>query len=203
MARIESEATRMGALVEDLLALARLDELPESRCVSVDITDLASQAVADARATAPTRPVVLESPDGLMVLGDPDSLHQVLGNLMSNALIHTPDGTPIELAVHRDGPDAVVEVIDHGPGLPPGAEEHVFERVWRADGARTRGAGGSGLGLSIVREIVHAHHGSVGAQNRDGGGAQFTVRLPVAPPQSPSSEARGERPPSPRVRALS
>jgi two-component system OmpR family sensor kinase len=188
MARIESEATRMGVLVDDLLALARLDALPASRRVLVDIRELAVQAVADARALEPWRTITITGTDTIEVLGDPDGLLRVLANLLSNALTHTPPGEPVEVAVRRDGAQAVIEVSDHGPGLPPGHEEQVFERFWRADAARTNGDGGSGLGLSIVREIVRAHEGTVEAANRPDGGAVFTVRLPAAPVRSPDPD---------------
>jgi two-component system OmpR family sensor kinase len=193
MARIESEAARMGVLVDDLLALARLDVLPESRRVRLDVGDLAAQAVADARAMAPTRPITLVSRDGVEVHGDPDGLRRVLANLLSNALIHTPADTPVEVAVDRDGASAIIEVSDRGGGLPAGAEERVFERFWREDGSR--GSGGSGLGLSIVREIVTAHDGSVRAANRPGGGAVFSVRLPAVADRSPEPHS-AQRPAS-------
>ena len=120
------------------------------------------------------------------MLGDPDALRQVLGNLVRNAVIHTPDEAPVELTVSREGADVVVTVRDHGDGLPEGAEERVFDRFWRAENGRARGPGGSGLGLSIVKEIVRWHGGTVSAENRPDGGAAFTVRLP---------EARGPREP--------
>jgi two-component system, OmpR family, sensor kinase len=179
MARIESEAARMGKLVDDLMLLARLDELPESPRDVIDLSELAAHAVTDARAMAPARTVTLRAPASVCVLGDVDGLRQVLANLLSNAVIHTPDDAPVEVRVFGERGTAVVEVGDHGSGLPPGAEDHVFERFWRADEGRTRGPGGSGLGLSIVREIVDAHGGSVSARNRHGRGAVFTVRLPM------------------------
>jgi two-component system, OmpR family, sensor kinase len=186
MARIESEATRMGVLVEDLLLLARLDELPESRRVRVDLSELGAHAAADARALAPDRAVTFDAHDRLEVLADADALRQVLANLMGNAVIHTPQGTPLELGLRREGGDAVLEVRDHGPGLPADVGDRVFDRFWRAEGGRARGRGGAGLGLSIVREIVRAHHGTVQAENHPGGGAMFTVRLPAAPAESVS-----------------
>ncbi len=179
MARIEAEAARMGKLVDDLMLLARLDELPPSSPGVVDISELAAHAVTDARAIAPTRRVTLQARSSVQVLGDVDGLRQVLANLLSNAIIHTPDGTPVEVTVARHGADAVVEVSDRGSGLPPGAEEQVFERFWRAEEGRARGPGGSGLGLSIVREIVDAHRGTVTACSRPGGGGVFTVRMPA------------------------
>jgi two-component system, OmpR family, sensor kinase len=200
MDRIEAEATRMGILVDELLLLARLDELPEAPRMPVDLSEIAAQTLADARAMAPERAIELHGGEhSINVLGDAGALGQVLANLTVNAIIHTPEGTPIELAVARSRRDAVITVRDHGPGLPPGAEERVFARFWRADGGRTRGRGGTGLGLSIVREIVSAHHGSVRAENAPDGGALFTVTLPSAPGPAglprPVPEREGARAP--------
>jgi two-component system OmpR family sensor kinase len=186
MGRIEAEATRMGVLVEDLLALARLDELPEARLETVDVGELAGQAAADARATATEREIAVTRDEPSDVLGDQDALRQVLANLMRNAVVHTPSGTPIEVTVRNEPPEVVVEVRDHGPGLTAEAQSHVFDRFWRTDSARGRTPSGSGLGLAIVAEIVAAHHGTVAAANDFGGGAVFTVRLPAAP--GPSSD---------------
>jgi two-component system OmpR family sensor kinase len=99
---------------------------------------------------------------------------------MRNALVHTPAGTPIELSVTTGGADVVLEVRDHGPGLPTDDTDALFERFWRADPGRERGRAGAGLGLSIVAAIVDAHGGSVRATNAPGGGAAFTIRLPAA-----------------------
>ncbi len=182
MDRIEAEATRMGILVDELLLLARLDELPKAPRVPVDLGELAKQTLSDAEAMDPDRAIDLRGADErVTVLGEAGALGQVLANLTVNAIVHTPEGTPIELAVAQSQRDAVITVRDHGPGLPAGAEEQVFERFWRADGGRTRGRGGTGLGLSIVREIVSAHDGTVRAENAPGGGALFTVTLPSAP----------------------
>jgi two-component system OmpR family sensor kinase len=181
MARIEAEAARMGALVENLLLLARLDEVPEAQHVPVNLSELAAQAVADAQAIGPDREIALDAAEGLTVIGNPDGLRQVLANLMSNALTHTPDGTPVFVQVRRVGNWAILDVRDHGPGLPPDGDERVFERFWRNGERRSRGRGGAGLGLAIVREIVQAHHGTVAAANASDGGAVFTVRLPLAP----------------------
>jgi two-component system OmpR family sensor kinase len=113
------------------------------------------------------------------VLADSEQLRQVLANLTRNAVIHTPTGTAIEVTVRADGERAVLEVRDHGPGLPTDAGDHVFERFWRTDGGRSRGRGGAGLGLAIVKAIVQAHHGEVHAGNATDGGAVFTVTLPI------------------------
>jgi two-component system, OmpR family, sensor kinase len=179
MRRIEDEAARMGVLVEDLLTLARLDQVADVPHTDVDVSALAHDAVDDARATAPDRAIALHADeDGAAVLGDAHGLRQVLANLLRNALVHTPAGTPVEVAV-TSSPSAVrLEVRDHGPGLPTEHPNELFERFWRAEGGRERGRGGAGLGLAIVAGIVDAHHGSVSAANAPGGGASFVVELP-------------------------
>ncbi len=180
MRRIEDEARRMGVLVEDLLTLARLDEEPERRREPVDLAKLARDAVTDARATAPDRRIDVTAPDVALVSGDPHGLHQVVANLMRNALVHTPSGTAIEVTVEREqGGGVAVSVRDHGPGLPAGAHGKLFERFWRAGAGRERGKAGAGLGLAIVREIVAAHDGRVEALNAPGGGAHFVIHLPA------------------------
>lgn len=180
MARIESEAARMGSLVEDLLMLARLDELPALERVPVDLNELCSQAASDARVVAPDRAITFEARDAVSTTADPDAMRQVLANLTRNALIHTPEGTPVEIGLRCSNGHAVVEVRDHGPGLPDGADQRVFDRFWRDGAGRTRGRGGAGLGLAIVREIVEAHRGTVAAANHPEGGAVFTVTLTAA-----------------------
>ena len=141
----------------------------------------------DARIIAPSRKIELSVGSGaaFLVLGDEVRLRQVIGNLMSNALNHTPDGTPIQVRVlagpRRPVPSAVVEVTDHGPGLRPDEADRVFERFYRADQARTRRAGGSGLGLAIVAALVAAHGGTVTLDTTPGQGATFRVTLPLAP----------------------
>ncbi len=184
MRRIEEEASRMGVLVEDLLALARLDEVREAEHGPVDLAQLARDAVDDARAAAPAREISLDvqAGGGALVEGNAHQLRQVLANLLRNALVHTPDGTPIELTVERAGGSAAavrVSVRDHGRGLPPDVRpEELFERFWRAEGGRTRGQAGAGLGLAIVAGIVAAHSGTVQARDAAGGGAEFVVSLP-------------------------
>jgi two-component system OmpR family sensor kinase len=178
MKRIEEEAKRMGVLVEDLLALARLDELREPIREPVDMRALVADAVEDTRVTAPDRSIALDAAGAATVSGDPHQLHQVLVNLMRNALVHTPEGSPIDVSVATDDDDVRIEVRDHGPGLPPGDPKLLFGRFWRAEAGRTRGKAGAGLGLAIVAEIVDTHGGSVDARNADGGGARFVIRLP-------------------------
>jgi two-component system OmpR family sensor kinase len=180
MRRIEDEAARMGVLVEDLLTLARLDEVREAEHGAVDLAVLARDAVDDARATAPDRDIELHAAP-VAVTGDADQLRQVLANLLRNALVHTPAGTPIEVSVERDNGAVRLSVRDHGPGLPTQDSDALFERFWRAEGGRERGKDGAGLGLAIVAGIVDGHAGSVRARNAPGGGAAFEVRLPARP----------------------
>jgi two-component system, OmpR family, sensor kinase len=194
MRRIEDQAARMGLLVEDLLLLARLDQQRPLVRRPVDLLALAAEAVNDARAVAPDRRIELQLAVGdgngaasgpLVVLGDEDRLRQVIANLMSNALTHTPAGSPIELragARRDDGSShAAIEVVDHGPGLTQEQADHVFERFYRADPARTRAHGGTGLGLSIVAALVAAHGGTVEVASVPGQGASFRVLLPLDP----------------------
>jgi two-component system OmpR family sensor kinase len=189
MRRIEEEAKRMGVLVEDLLTLARMDEAPAQRRETVDVARLAHDAVVDARATAPERSITLDAPAPAVTNGDPHQLRQVLGNLLRNALVHTPRGTAIEVGVALDGDSVLLSVRDHGPGLPAGSHRRLFERFWRAAGGRERGRGGAGLGLAIVRELVEAHDGQITAHDAPGGGALFLVRLPraAAPAAAPAA----------------
>jgi two-component system OmpR family sensor kinase len=186
MGRIEHEARRMGVLVEDLLLLARLDEQRPARTDPVDLAVLAGDAVHDARGLAPDRTVRLVGvrpgggPEPSVVVGDENRLRQVVANLLGNAVRHTPEGSPIEVAVGRDGPVAVLEVRDHGAGIPPGHAEKVFERFYRVDSSRARHqGGGSGLGLSIVAAVASAHGGRVGVAETPGGGATFRLELPA------------------------
>jgi len=154
--------------VEDLLLLARLDQGRALESGAVDLGVLAVDAVSDARAVDPTRSVTASVAEGVTVEGDEGRLRQVVANLVGNALVHTPAGTPIEVQVTRDGTDGVLEVRDHGPGMPEPVAARAFERFFRADPARSRHAGGSGLGLSIVRAIVKAHGGTVGIVSDNG-----------------------------------
>jgi two-component system, OmpR family, sensor kinase len=185
MRRIEDEAARMGLLVEDLLMLARLDEIADAPYAEVDLPAVVRDAVDDGRATAPGRRITTRIDERAKVVGDGDQLRQVLGNLLRNAFVHTPDGTPIEVTLDRDDGEARLEVRDHGPGLPTGDHEALFERFWRSERGRERGKGGAGLGLAIVAAIVDAHGGRVRATNAPDGGASFVVTLPAvsqAPP---------------------
>jgi two-component system OmpR family sensor kinase len=269
MDRIEREAVRLGALVTDLLALARLDESRELKKTPVELLPLAHDAALDARALAPKRMIrvvahdpqvptgaieilrpVLPEPEeseaalttaarlfrrnsaasdasitgsirlasarllrarrrGLeadddappsssvsgsakpVVLAEEDKLRQVLTNLIGNAIRFTPDDSPIEIATYVDRLRslAVLEVIDHGEGIPPQIRDKIFQRFWRADSSRTRDTGGSGLGLAIVAAIVQAHGGDIGISETPGGGATFRVTLPLLPNADDEAEA--------------
>lgn len=200
MRRIEDSATRMGTLVNDLLALARLDEGRPVRSDPVDLVTLARDSVDDLHALDPSRTVRLTALDGVSapervtVTGDEDRLRQVLTNLIGNVAQHTPAGTAAEIAVGpgEDGTQVVLEVRDHGPGIPPDQAGRVFERFYRADSSRNRSSGGSGLGMAIVAAIVTAHRGTVSVLPTDGGGLTVRAVLPVEPRASDERQAPTE-----------
>ena len=192
MQRVEKEAARMGLLVEDLLLLARLDQQRPLARKPIDLLSLAADAVHDARLLAPDRTIDLSVQPGaaFLVIGDDARLRQVIGNLMSNALTHTPDGSPIEVSIGSgtldpgvpdSAPAVTLDVTDHGPGMNPDQAHRVFERFYRADQARTRTSGGSGLGLAIVRALVTAHGGVASVRTAPGRGATFRIALPLDP----------------------
>jgi two-component system OmpR family sensor kinase len=213
--RVEGEALRMGVLVDDMLLLARLDQQRSLDFRTVDLLAIAADALHDARVIAPKRTIDLtvRATDAPLVTGDEVGLRQVVGNLMSNAMMHTPDGTPIELTIrsgtmgngnrpdnaeaatapHGQGlrqqagePAVILEVSDHGPGLTREQQEHVFERFYRTDRARSRTAGGTGLGLAIVAAMIGAHNGKVWVDSEPGQGATFGFALPLAPEARPA-----------------
>ena len=179
MRRIEEEGRRMGLLVEDLLLLARLDQGRPLEREPVDLSRIAADAVADASAVDPERPVDLADGDAVTVTGDEARLRQVVANLLANARQHTPAGTPVRVRVAVEDGHAVLEVADEGPGFAPEEAERVFERFYRADASRARASGGTGLGLSIVRAIAEAHDGTATVTSAPGAGAVFRVELPV------------------------
>jgi len=178
--RIEEEAVRMSTLVDDMLLIARLDQGRPLETKPVDLQAIASDAAADARVVAPQRDIKLEAPAPVVVTGDDIRLRQVLGNLVRNAIVHTPAKSPIEIALASHNGTAVLSVADHGPGLRPEQMERIFEPFFRADPSRSRDSGGAGLGLSIVSAVVTAHGGHVTVKETSGGGATFEVELPLA-----------------------
>ncbi|RFA19309.1 sensor histidine kinase [Subtercola boreus] len=276
MDRIEKEAIRMGALVEDLLELARLDETRPLNLTSINLVPIAVDAALDARASSPERVVSIILPrssqpvslapaadaatnpygmtmgdiaaghaelagdkppvnnltgpisfagatiarlrgrrtrgDGTVeltptdvalstfdsddhegvapvIMADENKIRQVVANLIGNALRFTASDSPIEVSVQVDEAKrlAVLDVIDHGEGIPPQIREKIFQRFWRADSSRTRETGGSGLGLAIVASIIAAHHGTVEAVETAGGGATFRVSLPLVGADAPTA----------------
>jgi two-component system OmpR family sensor kinase len=195
IARIEHHATRMSALVEDLLLLARLDQQRPIEQRPVDLLALAADAVQDSAATGDDHPVRLVASGGRppVVIGDELQLRQVIGNLLSNAVQHTPAGTSVTVSVAADA-EVVLSVADNGPGLAPEDAARVFERFFRPDPARSRTGtagtkSGSGLGLSIVHAIVTAHGGTIRLDTAPGEGARFEVRLPVYAPEIAPAES--------------
>jgi two-component system OmpR family sensor kinase len=178
--RIEEEAIRMTGLVDDMLVLARVDQGRPLDLEPVDLQAIATDAAADARAVAPQRDINLTSSGRVVVNGDDTRLRQVLGNLVRNALVHTPAQTPIDISLSTEDSVARLAVADHGPGLAADDLDRIFEPFYRADPSRSRDSGGAGLGLSIVSAVVTAHGGSVRVHETEGGGATFEVELPLA-----------------------
>jgi two-component system OmpR family sensor kinase len=180
MRRTEQEALRMGSLVDDLLLLARLDQGRPLEHEEVDLSALAEDAVRDARAVDPDRPISASVPGRVVVIGDDGRLRQVVGNLVRNALVHTPPRTPIKVRVHRANGKARLEVRDEGPGMSTEVAAKAFERFYRADPSRTRARGGSGLGLAIVDATVRAHDGVVSLDTAPGRGTTVSIEFSLA-----------------------
>jgi two-component system, OmpR family, sensor kinase len=201
MRRIEEAGERMGALVEELLLLARLDQgLPRERR-PVDLSTVVDAAVDAARAVDPQRPIEVHSQGTVVVLGTESRLRQVVDNLLTNARVHTPAGTPIHIRLAAEQEGVVLEVADEGPGVPPDQVDRIFERFYRTDRSRARSQGGVGLGLAIVRSVVEADGGAASYRARPGRGSVFRVVLPPAPAADAEDARRGataapaERPP--------
>ena len=195
--RIEEESARMKVLVEDLLLLARLDQHRDTQKCPTDLSVLAADACTDAVAADPSRPVTLEAPEPVVADVDEPQIRQAVANLVTNALVHTPAGTPLQVTCRRAGGSAVLTVRDHGQGLDEESLRHVFDRFWQGDKARV--GTGSGLGLSIVAAIAAEHGGTATAANAPGGGAVFTISLPLAgpPERALSGDVACARTPSP------
>ncbi|WP_205323692.1 cell wall metabolism sensor histidine kinase WalK [Glycomyces sp. YM15] len=180
MSRIGSENARLAKLVDDLMVLSRLDEEVGGDRELVELTQLARDAVDDAEVADATHPISLTARQPLTVVANEGQLRQVLVNLLTNARVHTPRGTAIDVSVAENAGWAVLRVADHGPGIPAEHRRKVFDRFYRADPSRSRATGGSGLGLSIVSSIVVAHGGQIRLDSEPGEGTAIEVRLPVA-----------------------
>ncbi|PIB09218.1 two-component sensor histidine kinase [Streptomyces sp. HG99] len=172
--RMNAEADRMGRLVDELLTLARLDQGPELRFRSVDLSRLVRDAAEDLRAQQPDRPVSVGADGTLLIRADESGLRQVLGNLVANVRTHTPAEVPVRLGLERE--DSVVRlcVADEGPGLAEEDACRIFDRFFRAGGGA-----GSGLGMAIVQGVVAAHGGEVAVRTAPGEGLAVTVTLPA------------------------
>jgi two-component system OmpR family sensor kinase len=190
-AGIRTEAARMDRLVNDLLTLARLDEGVPMEMAPVELVALASEAVRTAAAVGPEWPVDFTATRPVDVVADKDRLRQVVDNLLANVRAHTPEGTAATVTVNQVDDEAEIVVRDTGPGMPSEEARRIFERFYRADRARVRPRGGSGLGLSIVEAIVVAHGGTVAATSSPGQGLTVTVRLPAGAPQ-PEARTPGD-----------
>ena len=187
MASIESESIRMSELVENLLALARMDETNPLAKDSNNIAEIAELSIRDAGASGSKHKIVLVALDSkplpvdfaLNAEVDASGLRQVFTNLIVNATKFSNENDQIEIALGAKDGRAVIEVRDHGDGIPKALREKVFERFYRADNSRNRETGGSGLGLSIVKTIVTRHGGDIKALETPGGGATFKITLPL------------------------
>jgi two-component system OmpR family sensor kinase len=179
LGRVSAEALRMSRLVDELLALARLEDRPELPHCAVDVSALVRDAAADLAAQQPERPLTLRlpAPGGACALGDEAGLRQVVGNLLGNVLVHTPADSPLTIAVTREDDEVLLRIADSGPGLAPDDAARVFDRFFRAAPDRARETGGAGLGMSIVQAVVQAHGGSVALETEPGRGLTVTVRL--------------------------
>jgi two-component system, OmpR family, sensor kinase len=179
---------RMRRLVGDLLLLARADAGRDMPRTSVDLSLVATEAAREAGALSSDHPVSLDLDGPVTVNGVSDDLHRLAGNLIENALFHTPAGTPVTVSVRREDGNAILEVADRGPGVPLDMRDRVFERFARGGGDAAP-SGGSGLGLAIVRAVTTSHGGTVDLLGAQGGGARFVVTLPAEVSPRSDSEA--------------
>ena len=178
ISRIEKESMRMGYLVEDLLLLARMDQSRELVLVDLDLSSLVTEAVTSAQAAGPDHPITSDITNNIHTQGDADKVYQVVTNLLANARAHTPAGTAIHVSTYATKDGSYVSVADNGPGLSTEDQLHVFERFYRVDSSRQRSSDdGSGLGLSIVDEVMKAHGGAVSVASEPGKGATFTLHF--------------------------
>ena len=182
LGRLQEEVGLLERLVGDLRLLSLADSGGLSlHPVETDLTALTRDGVRafERRAQDHGTQITLSGPPTPLHV-DPERLRQLLYNLLDNALKHTAPGTRVECSVTHEGQYARLDIRDHGPGLPEGSLERVFERLYRTDAARSRVDGGSGLGLSIVRTLTEAQGGRVQVQNHPEAGAVFSIWLPIA-----------------------
>ncbi|MEU1404585.1 HAMP domain-containing sensor histidine kinase [Streptomyces sp. NPDC005728] len=185
LASLHEESLVLQRIIDDLQDLAAADAgTLRLHREPLHAGDLLDQVAAAHRVAADAAGVALraEADDSAWLEADPVRMRQALGNLVSNALRHTPADGTVTLAARREGEDVVLTVTDTGPGIAPEDLPHVFDRFWRAEKSRSRRTGGSGLGLPIVRHLVAAHGGTAEAASEPGRGAVFTLRLPAAAP---------------------
>jgi signal transduction histidine kinase/CHASE3 domain sensor protein/phage shock protein A len=187
---VHAQAQRLSDLIGDFLDLQRLDQhagrLSQEQ---VDLSTVLREQVALYAAQSDAHPIALRLPEApLLTRGDARSLARVVGNLLSNAIKYSPDGGAVTVDAARHADTISVSVTDAGIGIPAEARERIFDRFYRVDSSETRSIGGTGLGLSLVREIVREHGGSVTVDSLDGHGSTFSVTLPIASPvPSPSA----------------
>ncbi len=187
--RVESEAMRMSTLVDDLLLLARLDSGRPLENTDVDLSEWSSTRSVTPHAASPSHRWALDVPDDPVVIhGDGARLHQLVTNLLANARVHTGPGTTVKTSVARADGHVLIAVHDDGPGVPEELQQKVFQRFARGDSSRNRAAGSTGLGLSIVAAVAHAHGGSVELSSKPGD-TTFTVVLPTVDPLDRSQSA--------------
>ncbi|SFE82462.1 two-component system, OmpR family, sensor kinase [Actinacidiphila alni] len=200
LSRVSSETLRMSRLVDELLALARLDDRPPLPHCAVDLPRLVRDAAADLAAQQPERPLTLMIPERAAdggplpeALGDEAALRQVVGNLLSNVRVHTPPRSPVSIEVAERGGRLLLRITDSGPGLGEEDAARVFDRFFRADPERSRDTGGAGLGMSIVQAVVRAHRGTVALDTAPGRGLTVCVTLPTVPavPEIASASTSG------------
>ena len=191
--RMQQEATRLTALVQDLIDLSRLQsDDPLLKAVPVELDEVVALALDRAGAVADAREIELVGTGvaGLRVLGDANQLATGLGNLVENAVNYSPDRTKVVVAVRREGELAEISVTDQGIGIPEQDLKRIFERFYRVDPARSRFTGGTGLGLSIVKHIAATHGGDVAVWSVEGAGSTFTLRLPLLSEQQSRSQPK-------------
>jgi two-component system OmpR family sensor kinase len=190
MRRIEQEADRMSSLVAELLELARLDRNSSLDLTDTDLSALVEDAVADAQAVEPKRPVTARAPRSLVVVADEPRIRQVLANLLGNVREHTPPDTPVAVRLSEAGRGALLEVTDTGEGMDSEAAARAFDRFFRG-GHNGHDGHGSGLGLSIVQAIATAHGGHAMLKSAPGIGTSVQVWIPYQPPTHDAARLHG------------